>query len=72
MQTIRVIFTKHSWNPVSWAIRWMLSMSRVRIAHSSRSMVVDSAHAIEAVCSMRRVPHTLALAGAAQAAVWVL
>jgi hypothetical protein len=66
MQTLRVIYTKRRWNPVSWLIRYMLPMSRMKLARSSHAMVVDGEHIIEAhmIYGVRRVPHDVALAGA--------
>lgn len=65
-QHIRVIYTARTFNPVSWLIRWMVPRSRVALAHSSHSMVVDGDHVIEAnmIYGVRRVPIAQAIKGA--------
>jgi uncharacterized protein YycO len=65
MQTIRVIFTKREWNPVSWLIRWVLPRTRFYLAHSSHCLIVDGDHLIEAhmLYGVRREPAIVALAG---------
>lgn len=66
MQQITVIFTKRMLNPISWLIRWAIPQTRLVIARSSHSMVVDGDHVIEAhmLYGVRRVPLADAIKGA--------
>lgn len=58
MGTIRVLYTKRKWNPISWLIRWALPRSRFAIALASHSVIVDGEYAIEAnmLHGVRRAP----------------
>jgi hypothetical protein len=64
--TLHVIFTSRALNPISYLIRWMMPRSRLALAQSSHSMLVDGEHVIEAhmVYGVRRVPRAVALKGA--------
>jgi uncharacterized protein YycO len=48
LQTIRLIYTKRQWNPVSWLIRWVLPISLFRPAKSSHVIIVDGNGCLEA------------------------
>lgn len=67
MESIRLLFTKRAYNPVSWAIRAALPVSITTWGHSSHCIVVDGDNAIEATMlhRVRRVPLAEALRGAA-------
>lgn len=65
MNTIRVIFTRRKWNPVSWLIRWACPRSRFALALSSHCIVdagiaVYEAHMLHGV---RCVDREVALKG---------
>jgi hypothetical protein len=40
MNNVTIVFTKRSWNPVSWLIRWALPVSRFKWARASHSMIL--------------------------------
>lgn len=66
MKTIRVIFTRRRWNPVSWLIRWAVPRSRFALGLSSHCLIdsgvaVYEAHMLKGV---RCVPLEVALKGA--------
>jgi len=67
-KSIKVIFTRRTFNPMSLLIRWMVPRSRTTLAGSSHSMVVDgdTGHVIEAhmLDGVRRVPIATAIKGA--------
>jgi uncharacterized protein YycO len=65
MDTIRVLFTKQKWNPISYLIRWALPRNRINWSKSSHGMIVDGDYIIEAsmLHGVRRVPREVALAG---------
>lgn len=65
MQTIRVIFTRRTWNPVSWLIRWAVPRSRFAWALSSHCLIVDGDYMIEAhmIYGVRRARASDALNG---------
>lgn len=47
METIRVIFTKRKWNPVSFLIRWSMPRTRFHIAESSHCLIEDGEYVID-------------------------
>lgn len=65
MQHIRLIYTKNRFGLVSYLVRWLLPLSRVKLAYSSHVMVVDGDYAIEAtpVYGVRRLLLADALRG---------
>lgn len=65
MQTIRLIFTRRAWNPVSFAIRVGVPRSLLAPAVASHCIIVDGDFAIEATMlhGVRRVPLAEALKG---------
>ncbi len=63
--TIRVIFTRRRWNPISWLIRWAVPRSRFSLALSSHCLIdtgvaVYEAHMLHGV---RCVPLDVAMKG---------
>jgi hypothetical protein len=64
--TLHVIFTSRALNPISYLIRWMMPRSRLALARSSHSMLVDGDYIIEAhmIYGVRRVLREVALKGA--------
>lgn len=65
MGTIRVLFTRRKWNPISYIIRWILPRNRWCVAKSSHAMIVDGEYIIEATMlhGVRRVLRDVALKG---------
>lgn len=65
MQTATILYTIRPWNPVSWAIRWALPVSRFKWARASHSMILDGDHVIHATMlhGVVRVPLAEALRG---------
>jgi hypothetical protein len=65
METIRVIFTKRKWNPISFAIRVAIPRSLFCVAESSHCLIVDGEYLIEASMThgTRRVKYSEAMKG---------
>lgn len=65
METITVVFTKRTWNPVSWLIRWAMPRSRFYMGRTSHCLIEDGEHLIEAnmLHGVRRVLREEALKG---------
>lgn len=65
MNTIRVLFTKREWNPVSLFIRWCVPRSRFYFGLSSHCIIVDGEYAIEAhmLYGVRRVKYEDSIKG---------
>jgi hypothetical protein len=65
MNTIRVIFTRRRWNPVSWLIRWAVPRSRFALALSSHCIVDAGDKCYEATMlhGVRDVPLPIAMKG---------
>lgn len=57
-QTIRVLYTRRRWNPVSLLIRWAVPRSRLALALCSHCVIVDGEYGIEASMwyGVRRAP----------------
>lgn len=69
MNTITVLFTRRTWNPVSWLIRWAVPRSRFALALSSHCIIVDGGRAFEA--TMLHAVREVSLAEAMQGQIVV-
>lgn len=67
MESIRIIFTKRRFNPISLLIRWSIPRTRFVLAQASHCMIVDGDCVIEAsmLHGVRRVLRETALDDAA-------
>lgn len=65
MDTIRIIFTRRKWNPVSWMIRWAVPRSRFSMALSSHCLIDAGGAVYEAnmLHGVRCVPLDVAMKG---------
>jgi hypothetical protein len=65
MTTIRIVFTKRAWNPISWLIRWAVPRSRFALALSSHCLIDagDVMYEANMLHGVRGVSRTVALAG---------
>jgi hypothetical protein len=65
MNTITVLFTRRTWNPVSWLIRWAVPRSRFALGLSSHCLIDAGVAMYEAnmLHGVRCVPRDVALNG---------
>lgn len=70
METITIVFTKRTWNPLSWLIRWAMPRSRFYLSRSSHCLIRDGDYMIEATMrhGVRRTPLEVAMKGQTQVA----